>query len=289
VPNKRRSKEETKKIDTIFERLRDFLRLNYISYAEVAKRIGVRDYSLSSWLTGKTRPAEPDRITNFLDSLPAESDSGIAPTGYRYQEYKNWRSIPKPQRCPFCKRSKGEIRKARGPGFSRGLPYLWAIGPKRENHDEALRAWNGESHKNVFYMVEPAYVDGNSHASTPDSSFQSGLLRSEGLTVACTTSAASRVMFVAPILPLASNAASINRWHTLMWLYVGFCDPQSGMAAKNGIRTRTSWCGTWDWPGYEVSGLIFWVDSPKVRSFLSCDDIEIVAFDNLSRVIGFES
>ena len=141
----------------------------------------------------------------------------------------------------------------------------------------------------MLVQREPACVGGKSHASTPDSSFQSGLLRSEGLTVACTTSTASRVMFVAPILPLASNAASINRWHTLMWLYVGFCDPQSGIAAKNGIRTRTSWCGTWDWPGYEVSGLIFWVDSPKVRSFLSCDDIEIVAFDNLSRVIGFES
>ena len=66
----------------------DFLRLNYISYAEVAKRIGVRDYSLSSWLTGKTRPAEPDRIAAFLDSLPAEAHSRITPNGYQYREYK---------------------------------------------------------------------------------------------------------------------------------------------------------------------------------------------------------
>lgn len=92
----------------------------------------------------------------------------------------------------------------------------------------------------MLVQLEPAYVGGKSHASTPDSSFQSGLLRSEGLTVACTTSAASRVMFVAPILPLASNAASINRWYTLMWLNVGFCGPQSDTATKNGIRTRTS-------------------------------------------------
>jgi hypothetical protein len=67
--NKRRSKEETKKIDAIVERLRDYLRLNYISYAEAAKRIGVRDHSLSSWFTGKTRPEEPDRITAFLHSM----------------------------------------------------------------------------------------------------------------------------------------------------------------------------------------------------------------------------
>jgi hypothetical protein len=92
----------------------------------------------------------------------------------------------------------------------------------------------------MLVQLEPAYVGGKSHASTPDSSFQSGLLRSEGLTVACTTSAASRVMFVAPILPLASNAVSINRWYTLMWLNVGFCGPQSDTATKNGIRTRTS-------------------------------------------------
>jgi transcriptional regulator with XRE-family HTH domain len=102
MPNKRRSTEETKELDAIVERLRDFLRLNYISYAEAAKRIGVRDYSLSSWLTGKTRPAEPERITAFLDSLPTEK-SGIAPTGYECREYKNWRDIPKPQRCPFSK------------------------------------------------------------------------------------------------------------------------------------------------------------------------------------------
>jgi hypothetical protein len=34
--------------------------------------------------------------------------------------------------------------------------------------------------------------------------------------------------------------------------------------------------------------LFFRVNSPKVRRFLSCYDIEIVAFDNLSRGIGFE-
>jgi len=30
------------------------------------------------------------------------------PTGYEYQEYKNWRGISKPRRCPFCKKAKGE-------------------------------------------------------------------------------------------------------------------------------------------------------------------------------------
>jgi hypothetical protein len=43
--------------------------------------------------------------------VPAEL-AGVIPTGYEYREYKNWRGIPKPRRCPFCKQSKGEIRKA---------------------------------------------------------------------------------------------------------------------------------------------------------------------------------
>ncbi len=37
--------------------------------------------------------------------------SGFMPTGYEYREYKNWRGIAKPRRCPFCKQAKGEIRK----------------------------------------------------------------------------------------------------------------------------------------------------------------------------------
>ena len=60
-----------------------------------------------SWLKGEFSPEKPA----FLDSLPAESGSGIAPNGYQYREYKNWRGIPKPRRCPFCKQAKGKIRR----------------------------------------------------------------------------------------------------------------------------------------------------------------------------------
>ena len=66
------------------------------------------------------------------------------PTGYEYQEYKNWRGIPKPRRCPFCKRAKGQIHKVSG--MFRGVcPNCGANGPKREVYDEALSAWNGKS------------------------------------------------------------------------------------------------------------------------------------------------
>ena len=101
MAKKRRSKDDLKEIDGLVERLREFVRLNYMTAAEVARQIGVRDTTIYDWLLGQARPAEPKRIAAFLDSLQRENGSGIAPTGYEYREYKNWRGIPKPRRCPF--------------------------------------------------------------------------------------------------------------------------------------------------------------------------------------------
>jgi Restriction alleviation protein Lar len=129
--------------DAAVKRLREFLRLDYMTGALAARWIGVRAETLYSWLVGESRPASPERIEAFLDSMPAEP-SGTMPTGYEYREYKNWRGIPKPRRCPFCKRAKGEIRKARG-GFQGVCLNCGATGPRRKSHDEALRAWNGKS------------------------------------------------------------------------------------------------------------------------------------------------
>ena len=91
-------------------------RLDDKTAAEVARQIGVNDSTVYSWLLGQARPAQPKRIIAFLDSFLRENGSGIAPVGYEYREYKNWRGIPKPRRCPFCKQAKVEIRRSRG-GF----------------------------------------------------------------------------------------------------------------------------------------------------------------------------
>jgi len=85
----RRSREELKVVDALLERLREFIRLNYMTAAEVARQIGVRDATIYDWLLGRARPAEPQRIAAFLDSLPRENGSGVAPSGYAYREYKN--------------------------------------------------------------------------------------------------------------------------------------------------------------------------------------------------------
>jgi|SRR5580692_6491260 hypothetical protein len=143
MANKRRSKDELKEIDALVERLREFTRLNYVTAVEIAREIGVRDSAVGAWLRGEKRPEKPELISTFLDSLPKERGSGVVPTGYQYREYKNWRGIPKPRRCPFCKQAKGEIRRSRG-GFLGVCSKCGATGPKRGSRDEALMVWNGK-------------------------------------------------------------------------------------------------------------------------------------------------
>jgi hypothetical protein len=129
--------------DRAIDHLRDFLNVNYVPATEVARSLNVRPERVYSWLSRKSRPSHPERITAFLDALPSEPGSGVTPTGYQYRESKNWRGILKPRRCPFCKRAKGVIRRARG-AFASVCPNCHASGPKRETHEEALRAWNGK-------------------------------------------------------------------------------------------------------------------------------------------------
>ena len=77
MANKRRSREEPKEVDALVERLRDFIRLNYLTAAEVARQMGVKDTTVYDWLLGRARPAKPQRIAAFLDSLPRENGSGV--------------------------------------------------------------------------------------------------------------------------------------------------------------------------------------------------------------------
>ena len=61
--------------DTAVERLREFLRLNYLTGNQVARQIGVRDTTLYSWLVGKSEPrsATAARIIAFLGAREPDS------------------------------------------------------------------------------------------------------------------------------------------------------------------------------------------------------------------------
>src|SRR5580700_8659417 len=114
--------------DALVERLRAFIRVGYVTGSEVARRIGVREEVVYFWLKGEFRPRNPKRLGALLDSLAAESSSGIAPTGYEYKPYPTAPKRPRP--CPFCRKARGAIKKARG-GFQGVCPKCSAIGPKR--------------------------------------------------------------------------------------------------------------------------------------------------------------
>ena len=75
MAKKRRSENELKEIDALVERLREFVRLNYMTAAEVARQLGINNSTVYSWLLGKARPTGPQRITAFLESFPRENGS----------------------------------------------------------------------------------------------------------------------------------------------------------------------------------------------------------------------
>ena len=63
------------KRDGLVERFCEFIRLNYVTGAEVARRIGFRKKAVYSWLSGHSRPRKPELITAFPESLPAEKSA----------------------------------------------------------------------------------------------------------------------------------------------------------------------------------------------------------------------
>jgi transposase-like protein len=69
MARKRRSKEELKELDALVERLREFVRFNYVTAAEVARQIGISDSTVYSRLLGRSRPTEPNRIAIELYEL----------------------------------------------------------------------------------------------------------------------------------------------------------------------------------------------------------------------------
>ena len=72
--------KSTEEQDAAEERLREFLRLNYMTGAQAARQIGVRAETLYPWLQGKSRPASAQPINAFLDSMPGNNFIGIVPT-----------------------------------------------------------------------------------------------------------------------------------------------------------------------------------------------------------------
>jgi transcriptional regulator with XRE-family HTH domain len=133
---------------TTLREFKEYLDLSYDSPREIAARIGVKQATIGDWLSGRHPPKATSlaKLRRFLDSeakRPVQGD-GIRPI--EPAPFKITRPIHQVRYariCPFCRKARGKIRKLGATSFQGACPKCGATGPKRESHQEALRAWNG--------------------------------------------------------------------------------------------------------------------------------------------------
>jgi GNAT superfamily N-acetyltransferase len=127
---------------------KEYVDLSCESSREIAARIGVVQWTIWDWLVGKRQPKAKSlmKLRRFLDNeakRPAQGD-GIRPIETAsYKITKPLQQVRYARLCPFCRKERGKIRKLGAASFQGACPECGATGPKREGHQEALRAWNG--------------------------------------------------------------------------------------------------------------------------------------------------
>ena len=133
------------------ETLREFqeyLDLSYESPRQFAARIGVAKETICIGFPVDANP-KPHRLAKLRRFLDAETKRPLQGDGIRPVEpvpYKITRPLQQvryARLCPFCRKARGKIRKVGAGSFRGTCPKCGATGPRRESHQEALRAWNG--------------------------------------------------------------------------------------------------------------------------------------------------
>ncbi len=133
---------------TTLREFKEYLDLSYESPREFAARIGVAKETIWYWLSGRRQPKAKSlmKLRRFLDAeakRPLQGD-GIRPIEtVSYKIKKPLQQVRYARLCPFCRKARGKIRKLGAASFQGVCPKWGATGPKREGHQESLRAWNG--------------------------------------------------------------------------------------------------------------------------------------------------
>jgi hypothetical protein len=133
---------------TTLREFREYVASSHESHSKIAARIGVSQWAIWNWLTGKQPPAAKSlvRLRAFLDgeAKRALQGDGIRPVEpVPYKVIKPVQQVQYARLCPFCRKERGEIRKLGAGSFQGVCPKCGARGPTREGHQEALRARNG--------------------------------------------------------------------------------------------------------------------------------------------------
>jgi transcriptional regulator with XRE-family HTH domain len=128
--------------------LREYFASSHESERKIAARIGVSQTTIWAWLAGKQHPAAESvaRLRAFFDTEAKRSAQGDGIRPIERVPFKIIRPIQQvryARLCPFCRKGRGKIRKLRATLFQGACPKCGATGPRRDSHQEALRAWNG--------------------------------------------------------------------------------------------------------------------------------------------------
>ena len=141
-------------LKTTLREFKEYVDLSYESPREFAARIGVAKATIWYWLSGRRQP-KPKSLAKLRRFLDAEAKRPLQGDGIRPVEpvpYKITRPLQQvryARLCPFCRKARGKIRKINAASFQGACPKCGATGPKREGHQEALRAWNGRENNQV--------------------------------------------------------------------------------------------------------------------------------------------
>jgi hypothetical protein len=132
---------------TTLREFREYFDLSCESSLEIAARIGVVKWTIWDWLAGKSQPKTKSlaKLRRFLDEeakRPAQGD-GIRPIEpVPYKIIRPIQQVRYARICPFCRKARGKIRELGATSFQDVCPKCGATRPRREGHQEALRAWN---------------------------------------------------------------------------------------------------------------------------------------------------
>jgi hypothetical protein len=126
----------------------EYVASSHESPREFAARIGVTKETFWYWLSGRRQPKALSlaKLRRFLDSeakRPAQGD-GIRPIEpVPFKIVRPIQQVRYARICPFCRKTRGKIRKLGAGSFQGACTKCGASGPTRQGHQEALRAWNG--------------------------------------------------------------------------------------------------------------------------------------------------
>jgi transcriptional regulator with XRE-family HTH domain len=133
---------------TTLREFKEYVDLSYESPGEIAARVGVAQRTIWVWLSDKSQPKAKSlaKLRRFLDNeakRPAQGD-GIRPVEtVPYKITKPIQQVRYARLCPFCRKTRGKIRKVGAGSFQGICSKCGATRPRRESHQETLRAWNG--------------------------------------------------------------------------------------------------------------------------------------------------